>query len=468
MVSRPQAVEIKGITPDHDSELHRLTPCDQVALSRLRSAFEDGSPGAFLIGEGVARTRQVIDSFLGALDEQTSVARVPSSCADATSWMRNVIRSIGFKAKDFCLTDLENIFGMFLSFQRSHDLRTVMCIENAQDCSSWVFEKMFDLTELELQERHGLFVIVSARSDLTHRLTAHSSRGKALQAMRDIPVSPLRLAETREFVVQRIKSEGYDDVSRIFEFDAITRLHEICAGTSDAVYGLCNESLNLAARKSSYPVTADTVDKAAIALGLEATDAPESPEEPEFEDEVAGCSIRLDVQFRGKPYGGQTLYQDCISIGRGPGNDVCIPSLLVSRHHALIVKSKEGVRLMDLGSTNGSVVNGERVVSHTLSSGDIIVFGDCRIDFATTDHTLDEIIMADLVDSDLPDDQEVANDSVMNQETTNIPATNGANRIPAHEASSDERWQFVETPADSSARGAEPDNSQHGASSTAD
>ena len=431
MLDRPQAAEIPGTPPGDDSELRRLTPCDQRALNRLRTAYEDECPVAFLTGSGLARSSRVIDSFLADADEQTSVARVARPCADATSYMRSVIRSIGFQAKEFCLADLEKIFTMFLSFQRSHGLRTVICIEDAQDCSSWVFDKVFELAELELRERYGLFVVLSGQADLTHHLTVNSARGRALRAMREIPVSPLKLAETREFVVQRVKSEGFDDVSQVIEFEAITSLHEISAGTPDTVFWLCNESLNRAAQESVYPVTASGVSLAAAALGLVAENVPQLAEELESVDQIGGSSIRLSIRLRGRANRELTLLQDCISIGRDPANDVCIPSLLVSRHHALIVKSSEGVKLMDLGSTNGSAVNGEKVVSCKLRGGDRIVLGDCRIEFAKAETTLDDIIMADLVGSNAPNERGVAIDSLRLQRLASAFPRNGRPRISA-------------------------------------
>ena len=428
MLDRPHAAEIQGPPPGDDSELQRLTPCDQRALNRLRTAFEDGSPVAFLAGAGTARSRQVIDSFLAAFDEKTSVARVAKPRADATSCMRDVVSAIGFEAKDFCLTDLEKIFTMFLSFQRSHGLRTVICIEDAQDCSSWVFDKVFELAETELRESCGLFVILSGQTDLTHHLTVNSTRAKVLRAVREIPVAPLTLAEAREFVVRQVKSKGFDDISQVIEYEAISRLYEISAGTPDTVYGLCNESLNIAAKNSAYPVTANGVSVAAGALGLIPEEVPQLAEDPELMVPVADSSVRLSVRSRGHANREYTFVQDCITIGRDRTSDVCVPSPLVSRHHVLIVKSSDGVKLMDLGSTNGSVVNGQKVVSCNLQSGDSIVLGDCRIEFATAEPTLDDIIMADLVASKVPNGRAVAIDSLQLRRFANALPRNGKPR----------------------------------------
>ena len=435
MLDRPQAEEIQGAPPGDDGELQRLTPCDQRALNQLRAAFEDGCPVAFMTGDGVARSRRVIDNFLAAVDEQTSIARIPRPCTDATSYMRSIIRSIGFKAKDFCLADLEKIFTMFLSFKRSHGLRTVICIEDAQDCSSWVFDKVFELAELELRQRYGLFVILSGRTDLTHHLTVNSTRAGVLRTIREIPVSPLRLAGTREFIAQQIKSQGFDDISQVIEFEAITKVHEIAAGTPDTIYRLSGECLNNAARESAYPITTGAVLSAAASLGLGADEVPQSGEEPEYVVQNGDGAIKLSVRLRGRANRELTLLQDCISIGRDPGNDVCIPSLLVSRHHALIVTSSEGVKLMDIGSTNGSAVNGEKVASCKLQSGDRIVLGDCRIEFARAETTLDDIIMADLFGSN---GRDVATDSLRLRRLASAFPKNRGPRISAERCAVEE------------------------------
>jgi diguanylate cyclase (GGDEF)-like protein len=64
------------------------------------------------------------------------------------------------------------------------------------------------------------------------------------------------------------------------------------------------------------------------------------------------------------------------TIGRAPENDVCIRDQSVSQRHARIVLTPEGaVYVQDLGSTNGTYVNGEKVVRHTLWDGDRVHIG---------------------------------------------------------------------------------------------
>jgi hypothetical protein len=66
-------------------------------------------------------------------------------------------------------------------------------------------------------------------------------------------------------------------------------------------------------------------------------------------------------------------------LGRLHDCDVCIPDKNVSRQHAALVGSADGWGIEDLGSTNGTFVNGEKVSRAPLREGDVIEIGTTRI-----------------------------------------------------------------------------------------
>ena len=63
------------------------------------------------------------------------------------------------------------------------------------------------------------------------------------------------------------------------------------------------------------------------------------------------------------------------TIGRTPDNQVVVPVREVSRRHAEIVLTEAGYVVKDLGSPNGTFVNGERITEHRLQDEDRIAMG---------------------------------------------------------------------------------------------
>ncbi len=70
------------------------------------------------------------------------------------------------------------------------------------------------------------------------------------------------------------------------------------------------------------------------------------------------------------------------SIGRTPDNDLQIDAKFISRHHAVILAGPVHTVVEDLNSTNGVLVNGQRVTRQMLQDGDEVVFGRAQYRFA--------------------------------------------------------------------------------------
>jgi pSer/pThr/pTyr-binding forkhead associated (FHA) protein len=69
------------------------------------------------------------------------------------------------------------------------------------------------------------------------------------------------------------------------------------------------------------------------------------------------------------------LSEDVVTVGRAPDNVVQIDDPSVSSRHAQLSLVGESYQLKDLGSTNGTRVNGETVVERLLQHGDVVRFG---------------------------------------------------------------------------------------------
>ena len=72
----------------------------------------------------------------------------------------------------------------------------------------------------------------------------------------------------------------------------------------------------------------------------------------------------------------------CI-VGRGPGVDMALLGEGMSRRHCVLVPNRSGVILQDLGSTNGTVLNGQRLPGPVvLTDGDLIYIGNTILKFS--------------------------------------------------------------------------------------
>ncbi|BBZ35002.1 ATP-binding cassette domain-containing protein [Mycolicibacterium confluentis] len=71
-----------------------------------------------------------------------------------------------------------------------------------------------------------------------------------------------------------------------------------------------------------------------------------------------------------------------IKIGRATDNDIVIPDVLASRHHATLVPGPGGTQIVDNRSINGTFVNGQRVEEALLAEGDVVTIGNVDLVFA--------------------------------------------------------------------------------------
>jgi len=85
---------------------------------------------------------------------------------------------------------------------------------------------------------------------------------------------------------------------------------------------------------------------------------------------VVEDGVRTDLQLAGP----------VLTVGRALENDIRLSNTLVSRHHSRIETEGEQAWVVDLGSANGTLVNGEKITRRLLEVGDEIQIGGVRLE----------------------------------------------------------------------------------------
>jgi ABC transport system ATP-binding/permease protein len=68
-----------------------------------------------------------------------------------------------------------------------------------------------------------------------------------------------------------------------------------------------------------------------------------------------------------------------IAIGRATDNDIVVPDVLASRHHARLILTSSGMGIQDAHSINGTFVNGKRVKDAALRENDVVTIGNVDV-----------------------------------------------------------------------------------------
>jgi pSer/pThr/pTyr-binding forkhead associated (FHA) protein len=90
---------------------------------------------------------------------------------------------------------------------------------------------------------------------------------------------------------------------------------------------------------------------------------------------------KLILSMDGQVLNETLLTKERTTIGRKPHNDIQIDNLAISGEHAVVITILNDSFLEDLGSTNGTFVNGQSIKKHFLQNNDTIELGKYRLKY---------------------------------------------------------------------------------------
>lgn len=92
---------------------------------------------------------------------------------------------------------------------------------------------------------------------------------------------------------------------------------------------------------------------------------------------MTASSFRMIVRTGPNPGTTYDLTKEVSLLGRDVSNEIILGDAEISRQHARLTRTPGGYVLEDLGSTNGTFVNGERLMApRVLNPGDLVALGE--------------------------------------------------------------------------------------------
>ncbi|MGY6587970.1 MAG: FHA domain-containing protein [Wenzhouxiangella sp.] len=115
---------------------------------------------------------------------------------------------------------------------------------------------------------------------------------------------------------------------------------------------------------------------------LAGTDLDKTAARPSVQATAARPAVQAGMPARLKPDGGRPIeLRGATTIGRLPDNDVVLDDDTVSGHHARMEPDGDNWKVIDLGSSNGTEVDGKEIKQSVLKGGERIAFGEVELTF---------------------------------------------------------------------------------------
>lgn len=330
--------------------------------------------GAVVAPQGGGKTL-LMRRFVEELDERVLLAEVQRTDLDCRALLSEVLRQFGLTVTDagVDVKGLLRILETFLQHQTAHGRFCLLLMEDAQRMHPSCLDGLIQLARIECKSRRVVKILMIGNPSLQHVVKSPRMR-EACAEMPVFEIDPLSEDQTGEYLAHRLRAVGLEHPDQLISPQIAAALHGCSNGVPGLINRLCMAAVDKAQAAGCRRLTLDSVYAAAQELGWTAAGDEFALSEPR-----AALRAILRLSEQSKPDREIELESRRLLIGRGPAADVVIDSMLVSRHHALLVREPGRDVLIDLGSTNGLSVNAAQVAKHVLRHRDLIQIGPARL-----------------------------------------------------------------------------------------
>jgi general secretion pathway protein A len=323
----------------------------------------------------------LIKRLLKDLDERVVVAVVQREHIGPREFLLEILRQYGFSLTEDDKTDRRRLLERFLVHQAGAGRLCLLVVENPQNMHPSVLEELRCLAAVEHDGMRVLKMLLLGQPALDLVLESPRMAELMTSSVSHFSLGALSEDQTAAYVAHRLRAAGASSPDALMPSTLLPQVHACSLGVPANVNKLCARAMVHAREEAASVVTSSALDKAIEDLNwVRRRLRPESS----VLEQVAGLTVtpsqgKLVITMQGEPEREVALKSDRILVGRGEEADVRIDSVFISRYHALIVRDGSQDLLLDLGSTNGLLVNSRRILRRALRHRDLIQVGPARV-----------------------------------------------------------------------------------------
>ena len=347
----------------------------EAALEIINDTCQHPTGVALIQGPTLSGKSTLIRSFLETLTEECSVAVIDGHKLNTTNLLTSVMRQFGYEVELSSANELLGLIRVFALQRAASSKAPLLIIENAHQLNPSALRTLCELAELKVRNANAVkFILVSDRS-LQALMAAPTMAPLASRVVHDFHLRPMNRIETKEYLHAKLAAAGSEYPAYVFP-DAVCE--DIWRATGGWPGIVDRVALLALAKTTTLPIPVSSVEHAALPDGTWTDDGLSDLNPDEY---FPPEPPKLIVTNNGSVINQLTMEKSRVLIGRSDHNDISINSRFISRHHTLLVRHGAATFLMDLNSTNGTMVNSRRVSNHVLIHDDVITLGHHRIKF---------------------------------------------------------------------------------------
>ena len=349
----------------------------QEALKFLGSILKDERGVVLLHGPKSSGKSVLATQFVRDVQANLAVAVVDGARMKTPDLLSRVLEQFGYDVVLDSIDEMLNMLNVFIVQQVRSRQAPVLILENINEMFPSALAALCKLASLKANNRYALRLVLVSNRDIGRIIQSPSMSSIADRVIGNYELGPMTSQEALRYLYAKLRSGGVDHPDDIFSVDVCEKLHALSGGLPGDLDAM---ALSIMEQADQFPVRLDDIID---------PDAPVKDDTP-----------KLIVTLTGEAPREIRLTEKRALLGRSDLSDIVIPDQFVSGQHALLVRDKNAVVLVDLKSRNGTFVNSRRIQSKILLHNDIVSVGSHRLKMIYAEgHSMVEIDDPDLADT---------------------------------------------------------------------